>query len=162
MTPRAPASPEDPLRRWSEFLASHRLRATGPRRLIFDAIARSKGHFDAEMLRLRLRGMGQRLSRATIYRTLALLQGGGILRRVQIVDGALHYELARPDDPHHHLICRRCGTVREILDTDLTAAVVDAVRKAAFTPEEISLRIRGLCDRCQQRKGPERPPGAMG
>jgi Fur family ferric uptake transcriptional regulator len=115
-----------------------------------EAILQSKGHFDAETLRLRLKGRGHRLSRATIYRTLSLLQGSGVLRRIQLVDGALHYELARSGDPHHHLVCRRCGEIQEILDPGLTRAVIEAVRRADFASEEITLRIRGLCARCRE------------
>jgi Fur family ferric uptake transcriptional regulator len=145
----------DPGRRWAEFLSTHRLRATLPRRLILESIAQAPGHFDAETLRLRLKGQGRRLSRATIYRTLALLQGSGILRRVQLVDGALHYELARQNDPHHHLVCRRCGSIQEILDPALSRGLAELVRRAAFEPEEPSVRIRGLCSRC--RSGRRRP-----
>ena len=141
----------DPRRRWTEFLAARKLRATLPRRQILDAVAQSQGHFDAEALRLRLKGQGRRLSRATIYRTLALLQGAGILRRVQLVDDALHYELARPDDPHHHLVCRRCGAVQEVLDPAASRVIAEMVGRASFEPEEISVRIRGLCSRCRAR-----------
>lgn len=150
-TPSAPnpSEPAGALRRWSEFLSTHKLRATGPREIIVQAILDAPGHFDAETLRLRLKGQGRRLSRATIYRTLALLQGGGILRRVQLVEGTLHYELARPNDPHHHLVCRRCGSVQEVTDAALTKALADVAGRASFAPEEFALRIRGLCARCR-------------
>jgi Fur family transcriptional regulator, ferric uptake regulator len=149
LTANAPDSAGSALQSWAEFLAAHHLRVTEPRRLIAQAIAQSPGHFDAETLRLRLRGQGRRLSRATIYRTLALLQSCGILRRVQLVEGTLHYELSRPNDPHHHLVCRRCGSVQEVTDASLTRAVREAARRAAFAPEEFVLRIRGLCSRCR-------------
>lgn len=156
-----PSEPGGALRRWAAFLAAHKLRVTEPRRLIVQAIVEAPGHFDAEALRLRLKGRGRRLSRATIYRTLALLQGGGILRRVQLVEGTLHYELARPNDPHHHLVCRRCGSVQEVTDAELTGALAEVARRAAFTPEEFALRIRGVCSRCLAGGAPGAPrPGA--
>ena len=147
------SSAAGPLQSWTEFLAAHHLRATEPRRLIAQAIAQSPGHFDAETLRLRLKGQGRRLSRATIYRTLALLQTCGILRRVQLVEGTLHYELSRPNDPHHHLVCRRCGAVQEVTDAALTRAVREAARRASFASEEFSLRVSGLCARCRGEGG---------
>ena len=146
--------PGDPRSLWESYLSERKLRATLPRRQILDAVAQSAGHFDAETLRLRLKGQGRRLSRATIYRTLALLQGAGILRRVQLVDDALFYELSRPNDPHHHLICRRCGAVQEVLDADVSGALAGLVRRAAFEPEEVSIRIRGLCSRCRSHGRP--------
>jgi Fur family ferric uptake transcriptional regulator len=141
--------------RWADYLATRKLRATLPRRQILDAVAGSSGHFDAETLRLRLKGEGRRLSRATIYRTLAHLQESGILRRVQLTDDALHYELSRPTDPHHHLVCRRCGSVQDVLDAEASRALAEMVRLVDFEPEEIAIRIRGLCSRCRSH---ERPP----
>jgi Fur family ferric uptake transcriptional regulator len=147
----------EPRRRWTEFLAARKLRATLPRRQILETIAQLPGPFDAEALRLRLRGQGRKLSRATIYRTLALLQGAGVLRRVQLVEGFLHYELARPNDPRHHLVCRRCGATREVLDPAMSRALGEMARVAAFEPDEVSIRIRGLCARCRSR-GEGTPP----
>jgi Fe2+ or Zn2+ uptake regulation protein len=155
-------SDADPRARWADYLAAQKLRATLPRRQILDSVTLSTGHFDAETLRLRLKGQGRKLSRATIYRTLALLQGAGILRRVQLVDDALHYELARPGDPHHHLVCRRCGSVQEVLDPEVSRGLANLVSRTNFEPEEISTRIRGLCARCRaagrptaRRQGPK-------
>lgn len=138
----------DPRARWAEYLGRQKLRATLPRRQILDAVAQTTSPFDAETLRLRLKGQGRRMSRATIYRTLALLQGAGIVRRIQLVDDALHYELSRPTDPHHHLVCRRCGSVQDVLDSGVSRALADLVGRSSFEPEEISVRVRGLCSRC--------------
>jgi len=148
-----PVNGTDPRSRWAEYLSGRKLRATLPRRQILDAVAQSTGHFDAESLRLRLKGQGRRLSRATIYRTLSLLQGAGILRRVQLLDDTLHYELSRPADPHHHLVCRRCGSVQEVLDQEVSRGLAALAARLSFEPEEISIRLRGLCSRC-------RPPAA--
>src|SRR5215208_7587616 len=46
----------------------------------------------------------------TVYRTLDLLAELGLVRRLDLGDGA-RYELA--EDHHHHLICEDCGTVAE-------------------------------------------------
>lgn len=121
-----------------------------PREQILEAVLGGTGHFDAETLRLKLRGEGRRLSRASIYRTLGLMLSSGILRRTELGDGALRYELAKPNDPHHHLVCRRCGAVQEVLDDSLAKALAQLVRRSSFSAEEVAVRIRGLCSRCRK------------
>ena len=149
LPPAAPSVADSRLR-WVQFLAAQKLRSTAPRQQILDSILNAPGHFDAEALRLRLRGQGRRLSRASIYRTLGLLVTAGILRRTQLVDGTLHYELAKPSDPHHHLVCRRCGAIQEVLDEALAKALANVVRRSSFAAEEIAVRVRGLCSRCRE------------
>jgi Fur family ferric uptake transcriptional regulator len=136
------------LQSWAEFLAAHHLRATEPRRLIAQAIAQSPGHFDAETLRLRLRGQGRRFSRATIYRTLALLQSCGILRRVQLVEGTLHYELSRPNDPHHHLVCRRCGRTVEVEGPTVERWADKVAAEHGYAEVSHTVEIFGTCSSC--------------
>ena len=146
-------APVDPRKKWAEFLASHKLRATVSRRNVLEAIAQSPGHFDAETLRLRLKGQGRRLSRATIYRTLALLQGSGIVRRGQSGAGSVFYTIARPEEPRHEFACRRCGSVQEIPDQAVSRGLLDLARRAGFEPDEPSARILGICARCRAARG---------
>jgi len=142
------ASP-DPRKKWAEFLAGHKLRATVSRRNVLEAISQAQGHFDAETLRLRLKGQGRRLSRATIYRTLALLEGSGIVRRGQTAAGSSFYKVARPDDPRHDLVCRRCGGVQDVPDAAVSRGLMELARRAGFEPDEASARIQGICARCR-------------
>lgn len=150
-------APLDPRKKWAEFLASHKLRATPSRRNVLEAIAQSPAHFDAETLRLRLKGQGRRLSRATIYRTLALLEGGGIVRRGQSATGAAFYKIARPEDPRHELVCRRCGVVQDLPDAAVGKSLVDLALRAGFELDEPSARIQGVCARCRAAR---RRPGS--
>lgn len=153
-------APTDPRKKWAEFLANHKLRATVSRRSVLEAIAQSPGHFDAETLRLRLKGQGRRLSRATIYRTLALLSGSGIVRRGQSGAGAVFYKVARPDEPRHDLVCRRCGGVQDLPDAAVSRGLLELARRAGFEPDEASARIQGVCARCRaarRRQGPQGP-----
>jgi len=50
--------------------------------MILDAVLRKTALFEAEQLAIDLRQLGHRVSRATVYRTLAHLQDAGILKQV--------------------------------------------------------------------------------
>src|SRR5215471_11016371 len=53
---------------------------------------------------------------ATIYRSMHLLEGMGMVKRFDFGDGVARYELLEEGDDghHHHLICTRCAEVVEI------------------------------------------------
>jgi len=55
-----------------------------------------------------------RISKATVYRTVELLAGLGLLRRIVFRDGIIRYELVKKGEHHHHhVVCNRCGSVVE-------------------------------------------------
>ena len=86
------------------------------------------------------------VSLPTVYATLELLEGLGLIRRVATERGAVVYD-PRTDE-HHHLACRRCGAIVDV------AAPVEAARcwpprgPRASRPIGPRSSIRGLCAAC--------------
>src|SRR5690625_2583605 len=81
--------------------AGHRL--TGPRRQLIKAVsAQSERPFTGEELYDHVKRSG--LGRATVFRTLKLLQDLGLLSRLHLFDGCQHYIVAPVENPHdaHH------------------------------------------------------------
>ncbi|HNB59606.1 MAG TPA: transcriptional repressor [Phycisphaerales bacterium] len=73
------------------------LKYTPERARILDAIARrgeDKGVFEAEELISDLRSAGERVSKATVYRTIKLLTDAGVLQQVLFHAEQAHYLLA--------------------------------------------------------------------
>src|SRR5690606_37213318 len=91
--------------------AGHRL--TEPRVQLVKAVAaREQRPFTGEDLYEGLRGTG--LGRATVFRTLRLLQQLGVLARLHLADGCQRYIVtpaagSRGSGHHDRLICRECG-----------------------------------------------------
>lgn len=70
------------------------------------------GHFEADELYRSLRQRSDRkISRATVYRILPLLEEGGLIRRVVFIDKHTHHENIYSHRHHEHLICIKCGKV---------------------------------------------------
>lgn len=80
-------------------------KATPQRLAVLRALAEEQ-HQSLEEIRVRCPEVGL----VTVYRALDLLGGLGIVRRLDLGDGA-RYELAR--DHHHHMICESCGDISE-------------------------------------------------
>jgi Fur family ferric uptake transcriptional regulator len=122
--------------------AGHRL--TGPRREVLEAIRRLPAPFTVEELAAETPTAG----RATVFRTVKLLQEAGLVCRLVLEDGGVRYELSRGGH-HHHLICRSCGSVAEFSDPGLDALIEQNADAAAFALGAHSLELYGLCAKCR-------------
>ncbi len=74
---------------------------TPERARVLDAVIRMDGPFEAEALVEDLRQSGYRVSKATVYRTIKLMQDAGIVQRVLGGDDVPRFQLiygTRPDD----------------------------------------------------------------
>ncbi len=90
------------------ILEDNGYRLTLPRREIIGALEAKQEGFTAEEIVTELPGLG----RATIYRTLKLLQDVGAICRLNMMNGAPRYSPSRVEH-HHHTVCIRCGMVSE-------------------------------------------------
>ena len=106
-------------------------RITGPSRSIISVLDRKDEGFTAEELCQELPAVG----RATVYRTIKLLQRAGVICKLAMPDGAPKYSLARVDH-HHHTVCVKCGMVGEFKH-----ATIERLLRAAG--QEISGSIVG-------------------
>lgn len=100
------------LRRIEQLIGDKKLRMTPQRRVIAQVLAQSEDHPDAEELHRRASRIDPRISLATVYRTVRLLQDAGILERHDFGEGRARYEEA-PERHHDHLIDTRTGRVIE-------------------------------------------------
>ena len=126
-----------------ERLAQVGHRVTGPRRAVVDAMARLEGPFTIEELTSATPLVG----RATVFRTMKLLQEADVVCRMVLEDGSVRYEVSTGDH-HHHLICSECGRVDEFSDSDLDALIRRNASDAGFTLAGHSLELYGRCSTC--------------
>lgn len=122
------------------------VRLTGPRRAVLDAITALPGPFTAEELSQSL----PRVGRATIFRTMKLLQDAGIVCRVPLEDGSVRYQVSRGDH-HHHLVCSQCGAVGEFDDPELDSLIQRNAGRQQFRLASHSLELYGRCATCAQQ-----------
>ncbi len=118
-------------------------RATSPRQAVVRAITGKDRHFTAEQLREQLPGVG----RATIYRSLKLLVESGMLCRVLLEDGNLHYQLSQRGH-HHHLLCVQCGASEDLLGCDIEGLLRQAAVSHQFELSGHWLEVYGRCQNC--------------
>jgi len=104
----------------TERCAARGLRMTGQRRVIARVLEISDDHPDVEELHARAAARDPKISIATVYRTVRLLEEAGILDKLEFGDGRARYEDA--ERAHHdHLIDVNSGEVVEFVDPEIEA-----------------------------------------
>jgi Fe2+ or Zn2+ uptake regulation protein len=88
------------------------------------------------------------VGRATVFRTMKLLQDLEVVCRVPLEDGTVRYQIAT-DGHHHHLVCRVCGAVTEFADTGIDGRIEQQAKAAGFRLAGHSLELYGVCANCQ-------------
>ena len=136
---------------FTEYLAEKKLRKTEERYMILKEICTFLGHFDVCMLSAKLEEDNFHVSKATLYNTLDVLVDSGLVVRHQMSVQSLQYELRIYADTHLHLVCKKCGAVREIRNNMLRASISN-IKVSRFTPEFYSLYIYGLCSKCKYKE----------
>ena len=119
-------------------------RSTAPRRVMATVIGDQKRHFTAEGLREQL---PRRMGRATVYRTLKLLVEAGVLCRVLLEDGDLHYQLSHQGH-HHHLLCVQCGSSEDLTGCDIEELLLSTSSSHGFELSGHWLEVYGRCRDC--------------
>lgn len=135
-----------------ETLGEQGYRDTGPRRAVASAIASKDRHFTAEELHDELPNVG----RATVFRSLKILVDAGVLCRVLLEDGHLHYQLSRRGH-HHHLLCVECGTSQDLMGCDIEGQLHEVAAAHKFELSGHWLEVYGRCQNCLAGEHPDNP-----
>lgn len=95
------------------------MKMTEQRRVIARVLSDATDHPDVEQVYKRAVDIDPRISLATVYRTLRLLDVANIIDRLDFGDGRSRYEAANESEHHHHLINIRTGQVVEFESEEL-------------------------------------------
>ena len=93
-------------------------RMTEQRRLIAQVLDDSLDHPHVEELFSRVSAKDPKISIATVYRTVKLLEEAGIIEKLEFKDGKTRYEDAEREH-HDHLIDMQTGAIIEFVDKEI-------------------------------------------
>lgn len=122
-------------------LKAEGLKYTPERARILDAIVGRDGLFEADELLSAVNVSGERVSKATIYRTIRLLQDAGIIQRVLFDEDQAHYQLVYGRTPHDLLIRLDTRQVETIDIPELIALRDQLCRARGLDPRGHRLHI---------------------
>jgi Fe2+ or Zn2+ uptake regulation protein len=132
-----------------ELAWQHGLAATHQRQVVYEAVVASHRHHSPEQIYAAVRRRIPSISLATVYNNLRLFVERGLLREV-----TPHSSTLRVDgnlEPHHHLVCSRCKSVR-----DIEGEFIDFKRMSRQLPDGFDLtqplvEVFGICRRCRAK-----------
>ncbi|GAB2703404.1 Fur family transcriptional regulator [Paenibacillus thermoaerophilus] len=126
----------------------NKINLTSQRKAVLDVVRHSADHPTAADIMERLRQQGLHFAYGTVYNSLNYLTGAGLIRELKLGESASRYD-ARTDD-HHHIVCRVCGRVDEVL-TDLPDSWLEQVKQeTGYRVEEAHVILEGVCLTCSK------------
>jgi Fur family ferric uptake transcriptional regulator len=133
-------------------LRAHGIRLTQQRQLLFDIIHNAHAHLDAEQIYELARKKNPKINRVTVYRTLKLLKHEGLVDELDLMhyEGEQHYYETRLKREHAHMVCVRCGAVREYFGKPLQEMRHEIETQFGFQVLMARTEVGGICPDCQR------------
>ena len=129
--------------RLERLCAEKGMRRTGQRRTIAKVLSEAEDHPDVEEVYRRASARDPRISLSTVYRTVRLFEGAGILDRHEFGDGRARYEPAGLGH-HDHLINVKTGEVIEFSNEQIEKLQEAVARDLGFKLIGHRLELFGL------------------
>jgi Fur family ferric uptake transcriptional regulator len=126
-------------------------RVTEPRRALARLIESRKGHFTAEDLILASRRERLGVGRATVFRSLDVLNELGLVERLDLPSGEHAFVACQPTH-HHHVVCSSCGRSTDVGDSGMARVLEEVARKSGYVIERHRLELFGFCADCRRKK----------
>ncbi len=122
------------------------LKITPQRVAVYEILLSSYNHPTVDEIYEEVKKRYPFVSLATVYRTVETLEQMGLVKKVCYWGSSARYDANT--DEHHHLICVKCGAIRDIyMEEDLS--IPDELE--GFRTEGYSVNIYGLCPECRDR-----------
>ncbi len=91
----------------------------------------SKDHPDVDELHKRVSEIDNKISIATVYRTVKLFEESGIVEKHDFKGGKARYEQS-PDEHHDHLIDVNSGEIIEFVDKEIEKLQIEVAKKLGY------------------------------
>lgn len=142
---------ENNLEKIGSILIENNYKITSQRKMIINIILENQSmHLNSEEIYDKVKLLDKNIGLATVYRSLKLFCGLGILNELNFGDGSIRYDLSISGDGHnhHHLICSKCGKILEVKDDLLNEVELEIERTHKFKIENHNCKFTGICEDC--------------
>jgi len=121
---------------------------TGARLAVIQALQDAPRPVSAAELHRLARAYHQRLGLVTVYRTLEILEGLGLVRKIH-EPGACRGFAASSPGHRHAVTCEKCSKAVEFDGDDVCLITSEVERKTGYRISDHWLQLTGLCPRCR-------------
>ncbi|MCF0221420.1 MAG: transcriptional repressor [Fibrobacter sp.] len=131
----------------AEILTQHGIRPSLQRTTVLRFLRSVKTHPTVDEIYQALLPENPSLSRTTVYNTLELLCGHGLVSTLDFGEGFLRYDAVHT--PHCHFKCSGCGRVFDIMTAPPDGL---GVLPEGFVLKAVQLKFLGLCKKCSRNE----------
>lgn len=128
----------------------NKVNLTAQRKAVLEAVQYDDGHPTAAEVMEILREQGQQFAYATVYNSLKYLTDVGLLRELKLGEAASRYD-SRVDD-HHHIVCKHCGRVDEVLSPTPAEWIAAVEKETNYSVNRSQIVFEGVCGTCTRPK----------
>ncbi len=116
------------------------MRYSAQRQQIYDVLASTNTHPDAQWVYNSVRAIIPDISLGTVYRNLAQLCDSGKVKRISAIDNVERFDATT--DNHAHFVCKCCGAISDLATPDMACS--DTIGQV----DNIEVMYYGTCNRC--------------
>ena len=121
------------------------IKLTEQRKIIANVVLQSSDHPHVEEIWRRASAIDERISLATVYRTINLLAELGAIEKLQFGEGKARYEVVHHNDAHHHhLIDITTGDIIEFTDDELELLKEKIAERLGYKLVDHKLELYGV------------------
>ena len=119
------------------------VKLTDQRRIIAQVMSKSTDHPDVDELYKRVSKIDNKISIATVYRTVKLFEESGILTKHEFKGGKARYEELN-EGHHDHLIDIKTGEIIEFVDEEIEKLQQKVAKKYGYKLVDHKLELYGI------------------
>ena len=133
----------------TDLFRSRGLKVTPQRQAIFRILHDAPTHPTAESVYAAASVEMPTISLRTVYQTLNDLAAMGEVLQLELGTGSAMFD---PNtEPHHHLVCDRCGQVVDVM-ADAGAVHLSRAQRHGFDIDRTEIVFRGTCPDCREQE----------
>ena len=136
---------------FNEKLSEKGFRMTVQREVVLSVLHQLLGASSADEIYSHVQRISTAVDISTVYRTLELLQDFGLVISSDISGDHRVYKLVSIEEPHIHLVCKKCGKVVGV-ETDPADVLANYLAdRHHFRIDLKNFNVPGLCQDCQNK-----------
>ncbi|MFD1179689.1 peroxide-responsive transcriptional repressor PerR [Paenibacillus puldeungensis] len=128
-------------------LKNNGVRITPQRHAILTFLMESMSHPTADEIYRSLEPRFPNMSVATVYNNLKMLIEAGMVRELTYGDNSSRFDADVSN--HYHIICERCGKIKDFMYPSLEDVEQKAAEMTGFQISGHRLELYGVCNECR-------------
>ncbi len=135
----------------TELLRENGFKVTPQRLAVYEVLANTKEHPNAEMIFSSLQATYPTMSLATVYKTIDILNEIGMVQILNAGEDSFRYDADMSD--HAHVRCIECGRVDDVYDLDASKVTREIEIGTRYRLVGQQFYFYGICPDCQKETG---------